>query len=75
MTNSFLVGLREKTTCIVSNVQIAIDFARRNRNDEFACIYLRSRAFASNVHDRLDARTCVHAYIRARRELHLKSIK
>ena len=33
------------------NAQIAIAFARRNRprihrNDEFACIYLRSRAFA-----------------------------
>ena len=34
-----------------SNAQIAIAFARRNRpsvhrNDEFACVYLRSRAFA-----------------------------
>ena len=34
-----------------SNARIAIAFARRNRprvdrNDEFACVYLRSRAFA-----------------------------
>ena len=55
-----------------SNAQIAIAFARRNRprvdrNDEFACVYLRSRAFASTVCDRLHVRTCVrtrvHTYI------------
>ena len=45
-----------------SNTQIAIAFARRNRprvdrNDEFACVRLRS--FASTVHDRPCARTCV----------------
>ena len=55
-----------------SNVQIAIAFARRNRprvhrNNEFACVYLRLRAFASTDRDRLCART----YVRARRELHL----
>ena len=39
-----------------SNTQIAIAFERRNRprvnhNDEFACVYLRLRAFASTVRD------------------------
>ena len=51
-----------------SNVQNAIAFARRNRprverNDEFACVYLRSHAFAcvrlrssaSTVRDRVRA--------------------
>ena len=53
-----------------SNVQNANAFAHRNsprvdRNDEFACVYLRSfacvrlRSFASTVHDRPRARTCV----------------
>ena len=59
-----------------SNVQIAIAFACRNRlrihrSDEFVCVYLRSRAVESIVCDR----PCVRAYIRARRELHLKSTK
>ena len=74
-----------------SNAQIAIAFACRNRprvnhSDEFACVYLRSRVFASTVRDRLRACTCVRTYVRvfahtlymhiyARRELHLKSIK
>ena len=40
-----------------SNAQIAIMFARRNRprvhrNDEFACVYLHLRSFASTVRDR-----------------------
>ena len=64
-----------------SNAQNAIAFAHRNcprvnRSDVFACVHLRLRAFASTVCDR--ARTCVqsrvHAYIRAQREVHLKSI-
>ena len=47
-----------------SNAQIAIAFARRNRprvdrNDEFECVYLRSRAFASTVRDRPRARTYI----------------
>ena len=63
-----------------SNAQIAITFACRNRprvgrNDEFVCVYLHSRvfmcvrlrSFASTVHDRPRActcvRTCVHTYI------------
>ena len=54
------------------NAQNAIAFSRRNRprvdrNDEFACVYLRSRAFAcmclhsfaSTVRDRPRARTYV----------------
>ena len=52
-----------------SNAQIAIAFARRNRprvhrNDEFACVYLRSHAFASTVRDRPRARTCVRSRAR-----------
>ena len=58
-----------------SNAQIAIAFARRNRprvdrNDEFACVYLRSRACVCVrlrvlfVIDRVCVRACVHAYIR-----------
>ena len=51
-----------------SNTQIAIAFARRNRphvdrNDEFACVYLRSRAFASTVRDRPRGRTPTRTYI------------
>ena len=69
-----------------SNAQNAIVFARRNRpcvnrSDAFACVYLclrALRAFASTVRDRVRACTCVqshvHAYIRAQREVHLKSI-
>ena len=56
-----------------SNAQNANVFARRNRprverNDEFACIYLRSfacvhlRSFASTVCDRLRAH--IYTYIR-----------
>ena len=49
-----------------SNAQNAIAFARRNRprvkrNDAFACVYLRSRAFASTVRDRPRARTYIHS--------------
>ena len=69
-----------------SNAQIATGFACRNRprincNNEFACVYLCLRAFAfvSTVRDRPRARTCMrsraHAYICARCERHLKSIK
>ena len=59
-----------------SNAQNANAFARRNRprverNDEFACVYLRSRAFAcvrlrsfsSTVRDRPRARTRARTYI------------
>ena len=53
-----------------SNMQITNLFARRNRprvnhNDEFVCVYLRSRtfAFASTVRDRPRARTCVRSRI------------
>ena len=62
-----------------SNAQNAIAFARRNRprvkrNDEFACVYLRSRAFAfvfafvceycsrSTAYVRAHARTYVYIY-------------
>ena len=46
-----------------SNAQNAIAFAPRNRpcvnrSGEFACVYLRLRAFASTVCDRASARTC-----------------
>ena len=62
-------------TCIVhpesfrSNAQNAIAFARRNRprfnrNDEFACVYLRLRSFASTVCDRPHARTCMRTRAR-----------
>ena len=52
-----------------SNTQITIAFARKNRprvhrNDEFVCVYLRSRAFASTVRDRPRVRTCIRTYIR-----------
>ena len=54
-----------------SNAQIVIAFARRNRprvhhNDEFACVYLHSRAFASTVHDRLKIKLRAYAYIHTR---------
>ena len=58
-----------------SNTQNANAFARRNhprveRNDEFACVYLRLRAcvrlrsFASTVRDRPRSRTCVRTRAR-----------
>ena len=52
-----------------SNSHNAIAFARRNRprvkrNDEFICVRLRLRAFASTVRDQQCARTCVHTSVR-----------
>ena len=51
------------------NTQNAIAFAYRNRprvkrNDAFVCVYLRSCAFASTVHNRPRARTCVRMRVR-----------
>ena len=68
-----------------SNAQNANAFARRNPprvecSDEFACVYLRSRAFAcvrlrsfaSTVRDRPRARTCVRT--RARTYMYIDKV-
>ena len=62
-----------------SNAQNAIMFARKNRprvnrSGEFACIYLRLRAFASTVRDRERARTCVQSLVRACDRAYVNSI-
>ena len=55
-----------------SNTQIAIAFARGNRprincSNEFACVYLRLRAFAfaSTVRDQPRAHACERAHVHA----------
>ena len=53
-----------------SNVQNAIAFARRNRprvkrNDAFACVYLRSRAFAIAFVCEYCSQSTTCAYVRA----------
>ena len=75
LRHTTLFNSRISSTSIVhpegfrSNAKVAIAFARRNRlcvhrNEEFACVYLRSCAFTlSTVRDRPRARTCVRTYV------------
>ena len=62
-----------------SNAQNAIAFARRNRprvnrSGEFACVYLRLRAFASIVRDLARARKCDCVRVRACNRTYVNSI-